>query len=244
MSRWIKCLTGLAITSLAISACVSPEESSKSPLSSPLSAEKQTAPTINADVSDSPLNASPISPAEEQAVAAARQALAEQLSVETERITLVSVERVEFGDTSLGCPQPGMMYAQVITPGYRVILMQDGQTYDWRVSGDRAELCEPVAREKPPAGGGNVGELPPDLAQAAEAAIKALVEKMQVAEEQIEIVSVESVEFRDSSLGCPQPGMAYLQVITPGYQVLLSLDGQVYDYRVSRQRTTLCVKSE
>jgi len=166
------------------------------------------------------------------------------VSVEAERITLVSVERVEFGDTSLGCPQPGMMYAQVVTPGYRVILMQDGQTYDWRVSGDRTELCEPVAREKPPAGDGGAIELPPDLARVAEAAIKALAEKMQVTEEQIEIVSVESVEFRDSSLGCPQPGMAYLQVITPGYQVLLRLDGQVYDYRVSRQRATLCVKSK
>jgi hypothetical protein len=37
-------------------------------------------------------------------------------------ITVVSAEAVTWRDASLGCPQPGMMSAQVLTPGYRVKL--------------------------------------------------------------------------------------------------------------------------
>ena len=34
---------------------------------------------------------------------------------------LDSSESVRLPDASLGCPQEGMMYAQVITPGYRLV---------------------------------------------------------------------------------------------------------------------------
>jgi len=54
------------------------------------------------------------------------------------------------------------------------------------------------------------------------------------------VLSVDRVQFRDSSLGCPQEGQMYLQVITPGYQVLLRVEGETYDYRISEQRVFLC----
>ena len=38
---------------------------------------------------------------------------------------------MEWSDASLGRPQPGMMYAQVITPGYLVVLEADGQQYTY-----------------------------------------------------------------------------------------------------------------
>jgi hypothetical protein len=48
-----------------------------------------------------------------------------------------------FPDSSLGCPQPDMMYAQVITPGYRFNLTYQGIIYDYRVpiDGSFALLC-------------------------------------------------------------------------------------------------------
>lgn len=57
--------------------------------------------------------------------------VAQALGVAPETLQLLTAESVEWSDTSLGCPQPGMMYAQVITPGWRVILMTDqGQSYE------------------------------------------------------------------------------------------------------------------
>lgn len=73
-----------------------------------------------------PVVPSPVSGPEE----AARRALAEKLGISTEEVTVVSSEEVDWPDTSLGCPQPGMMYAQVITPGYRIILEAQGQQYE------------------------------------------------------------------------------------------------------------------
>jgi hypothetical protein len=41
--------------------------------------------------------------------------------------------------------------------------------------------------------------------------------------------------FSDTSLGCPEVGVNYAQVVTPGYQFLLTYEGQIYDYRFPRQ---------
>lgn len=67
----------------------------------------------------------------EAQVARARQDLASRLGVSAESISVVRVEEVEWPDTSLGCPEPGKMYAQVITPGYRIILEAAEKEYEY-----------------------------------------------------------------------------------------------------------------
>jgi hypothetical protein len=70
--------------------------------------------------------------------------LAGQLGIAAEAITVRSVEAVEWSDASLGCPEPGMMYAQVITPGYRIVLEANGQSYEYH-SGRSSTIvrCKP-----------------------------------------------------------------------------------------------------
>jgi hypothetical protein len=46
-------------------------------------------------------------------------------------------------------------------------------------------------------------------------------------------VRTESVTWNDGSLGCPQRGEFYTQAPVPGYRVVLSHDGQEYDYRAA-----------
>jgi len=43
----------------------------------------------------------------------------------------------------------------------------------------------------------------------------------------------EQTDFPDSSLGCPQPGQAYAQVVTRGYKITFTVKGVVYDYRAT-----------
>jgi hypothetical protein len=66
--------------------------------------------------------------------------LAERLGVRSEEITVQSVEATEFPDTSLGVPEPGKMYAQVVTSGYIIRLVVGGQTYEYHGSGERVVL--------------------------------------------------------------------------------------------------------
>jgi hypothetical protein len=46
----------------------------------------------------------------------------------------------------------------------------------------------------------------------------------------IGVVSVNEVEWPDGSLGCPQPDMAYTQVVVNGSKIVLSHGGIRYDY--------------
>ena len=55
--------------------------------------------------------------------------LASRIGVQAEDITVLTVESVQWADASLGCPAPGYMYAQVITPGYRATLEVLGEQY-------------------------------------------------------------------------------------------------------------------
>ena len=60
-----------------------------------------------------------------------------------------------------------------------------------------------------------------------------LAKRLGVSEEEITVVSVESVTWRDASLGCPKKGRMYSQVLTPGYQIILEVNGTQYDYRTN-----------
>lgn len=42
---------------------------------------------------------------------------------------LRSAEKVQWSDASLGCPEDGAAYAQVITPGHRLVFDRDGTLY-------------------------------------------------------------------------------------------------------------------
>ncbi len=67
-----------------------------------------------------------------------------------------------------------------------------------------------------------------------------LVGRTGVSEAQITVVSATSEEWRDSSLGCPQPGGMYAQVITPGYRIVLEAGGKRYEYHTDSSRVVLC----
>ncbi len=89
--------------------------------------------------------------------------------------------------------------------------------------------------------GGVAAERPAQVASGPEAvAISTVAAQTGLAPDQLNIISSEAVNFSDASLGCPQPGMAYPQVITPGYRVLIEGGGQNFDVRVSGRRGRIC----
>lgn len=63
-------------------------------------------------------------------------ALANQLGVATDTLTLVRAEYRDWDDSAMGCPAPDGMYLQVITSGYLLSFEANGATYDLRVTLD------------------------------------------------------------------------------------------------------------
>ncbi len=71
------------------------------------------------------------SPEAQPAVDAARAAAAVRLGVPADQLTVERAEARDWSDSSLGCPQPGRMYLQVITPGYLVIVAGGGKRLEF-----------------------------------------------------------------------------------------------------------------
>ena len=63
-----------------------------------------------------------------------------------------------------------------------------------------------------------------------------LAQRLAIEISAIMLVSYEEVVWPDSSLGCPQPGMAYLQVPKDGSRIVLEFEGTTYDYHTGGGR--------
>jgi hypothetical protein len=58
-------------------------------------------------------------------------AIAADLGVAPESVQVIAMEARDWPDSSLGCPQPDMLYAQVITPGYLVLIDVTGERIEY-----------------------------------------------------------------------------------------------------------------
>jgi hypothetical protein len=66
------------------------------------------------------------------------------------QLVVVRAQAVVWNDGSLGCPEPGMEYAQALVNGYWVVIKAAGKTYDFRAGRDgNFRLC-PEGSGRPP----------------------------------------------------------------------------------------------
>jgi hypothetical protein len=90
----------------------------------------------------SPAAATPVPAAAQAVVDAALRDASGRLGVPRDQLAVVRIEVREWSDTSLGCPQPGQMYAQVITPGYLIIISGRGRQLEYHTdTRGRVVLC-------------------------------------------------------------------------------------------------------
>lgn len=70
------------------------------------------------------------------AVLEAISQLSQELNVSVDEIEVLDFEQVDWPDACLGIPQEDQVCAQVITPGFRVVLGVAGQQYEFRSNQD------------------------------------------------------------------------------------------------------------
>ena len=86
----------------------------------------------------------------EKLIEKTQEDLAQRLSISKTEISLVEAVEVEWSDSSLGCPEPGMEYLQVLTPGYRILLEANGSQYEYHSNRDAYVVyCDPSSLPKP-----------------------------------------------------------------------------------------------
>jgi len=169
----------------------------------------------------------------------ATQLVADFLSLPASEITLVSMESKDFGDPSLGCPEPGMSYPQVITPGHRVVVEADGRRFDVRVSGTAGRLCRKPSNKGLPS---ESGDPPPEhtspITSQVDRARADLAAQLDLAESDIELVDVRPFAPNIAAAGC-RPECDDVAGDC-GYLIGLFYDGRRYEYHAHNGRATPC----
>ncbi len=86
---------------------------------------------------------------------------------------------------------------------------------------------------------------PPDEASEKMVALvkQHLAQRLSMTADQIVLADIKPVVWRDAGLGCPKPGVDYMQVETPGYTILLAAGGTAYRYHTDEtKRFVPCAK--
>ena len=75
---------------------------------------------------------------------------AQRAGVAPDKVKILTVEAVTWADGSLGCPEPGMMYAQALVRGYRITVDAAGTTLDYHAGPQsRFVHCPPERAQQP-----------------------------------------------------------------------------------------------
>ena len=135
----------LLLCTLLVTACVpivetptAPPSGAGSGMEKPSPVPDAATPTVIPEEEPMPQSDLTAYPPVQQAVAD----LATRLNVDESDITLVRIVEVDWPDGSLGCPQPDMLYKQMLVNGSFIQLEAGGQTYNYHNAGmDAPFLC-------------------------------------------------------------------------------------------------------
>jgi hypothetical protein len=165
-----------------------------------------------------------------EAAALARQTLAARLSLPIEQIRIVSVSHAEWRDSSIGCPQRGMIYTPVMTSGYKVRLRDVEREHVVHVAGSHAVICSSQADLKL-----SPATLVSASLKAADAVRAEIGERLRIEPARVRIVSTRLA--RSDSRPCaavvsPPSGAAFI--------VEAEAEAQVFRYFTDASMTISC----
>ena len=81
------------------------------------------------------------------------------------------------------------------------------------------------------------GDVNPALKPFIDLAVADLASRVGVADSEVEVATAVIVVWPDAALGCPEPGMAYIQVLQEGALIELDVDGSIHRYHAGGTRT-------
>lgn len=85
--------------------------------------------------------------------------------------------------------------------------------------------------------------LPGPYPEAVQQAAQNLADLLAIPTQEVQVSAYEQTQWPDSCLGLAKPGEMCLQVITPGWQVVLAVGGQTYEYHTDESGNRLRLKA-
>ena len=153
-------------------------------------------------------------------------------------LELLRIEPVEWRDSAIGCPDPGMSYLQVITPGHFALVRDaSGLTHRVHMAGGHGIVCE-----KPPVKQGQGPEPMPTFSRSQlEALARAdLAERLGVPAGDVSVAGSRSVEWPDAGLGCGAGDAPPAGGASKGFIITLAHAGRRYTYHSDLRQAIPC----
>jgi hypothetical protein len=121
----------LILASLVLESCNPTQQRlSTLPFSSP-TMENNTQTPLDLPTQGDGTQMTPSVPALKGLIVKAKEDLAKRLAITLTGINMIEATEVVWPDSSLGCPQKGMAYAEVLTPGYLILLEYNNTKYEY-----------------------------------------------------------------------------------------------------------------
>ena len=153
---------------------------------------------------------------------------------------LLTSEQTQWNDSSLGCPQPGAMYAQVITSGYVLRFAGRDATHEVHVAGDAAILCSPQLGAGVPKRS-NTAYRASDLDAMVETARADLAARLNLKPEEVTLRKSEPTTWSDSRLGCGETSPdGATEGPVRGFKLFFATRLQYYTYHTDLKRAFPC----
>jgi len=73
-------------------------------------------------------------------------------------------------------------------------------------------------------------EVPKEAVEMVNFAMRDLSQRLNISPSRISIALIQKMSWPNSALGCPKPGLKYMQVISPGWLIVLSVNENRYAY--------------
>lgn len=175
---------------------------------------------------------------QQHAVAVARRALKEQAHV-AEEPQLQSIEARQWPTSALGCPQPGLMYLQVVTDGYALLFKGNDRVYEVHTTGDSAVLCPTSALGEPRKRARSTPRAT-NLDVMERQAVADLAQRIGAEAPDIRIVGRAPQRWPDASLGCNNPAQRSDEGPVAGFRLLLRHQERIYVYHTDLERVMPC----
>jgi len=154
-----------------------------------------------------------------------RDLLARRLGVSLSEVEVVSAEAVEFSDACLGYGSPVELCAAVVTPGYRVIVEQGGAQYEFHTD-------QEILRIRNQGGNEVFTSLPPHVPQE-------IAGMLGVEPGAVYVIDTEQVDWKDECFEVLPPNRVCTQAITPGWRVMVEVEGKSYEFRSNMGGTNI-----
>jgi hypothetical protein len=140
---------------------------------------------------------------------------------------------VEWPDASLGCPQKGTSYAQVVVPGYSVRVKIDAGLHSVHVGGGQAVVCGQAVSPNPE-------KYMQSVVRVEKLARSDLASLLKVDVRDVKVNRLRPATWPSTSLGCPEAGRSYEAVETRGFVIELGHAGKTYRYHSDKLRVVFC----